>query len=82
MPKAKAKSKRAMNSMMELETLAETVSNRRRQGKCPESLSLAVESVTGSGLSGAASGPGISSAEAVPGTITHAKSQLLGHVLS
>ncbi|KAH3883903.1 hypothetical protein DPMN_007871 [Dreissena polymorpha] len=57
--------------MMELENLAETVSKRRRKGKCPESVSLAVESVTGSGSSGAASGTGPSNADAVPVTSTH-----------
>ncbi|KAH3711002.1 hypothetical protein DPMN_070501 [Dreissena polymorpha] len=59
MPKAKANSKRATDSMMEL---AETISKRRRHGK----------SVTDSGSSGAAPGPGPLSAEAVPGTSTHA----------
>ncbi|KAH3719077.1 hypothetical protein DPMN_061906 [Dreissena polymorpha] len=58
MPKAKAKSKRTTDSMMEL---AETISKRRREGK----------SVTDSGSSGAAPGPGPSSAEAVPGTSRH-----------
>ncbi|KAH3829932.1 hypothetical protein DPMN_103163 [Dreissena polymorpha] len=72
MPKAKAKSKRATDYMMELENLAEKVSKRRRQGKCPESVSPVVESVTGSWSSGAALGPGPSSAEAVPGASTHA----------
>ncbi|KAH3714633.1 hypothetical protein DPMN_057318 [Dreissena polymorpha] len=71
-PRAKAKSKHATVSMMELENLAETVSKRRRQGKRPESVSPTVESVTGSGSSGAAPGPGPPSAEAVPGTSTHA----------
>ncbi|KAH3884379.1 hypothetical protein DPMN_008357 [Dreissena polymorpha] len=60
MLKAKANSKRATDSMMKL---AETASKGRRQGKCSESVSPAVESVTDCGPS---------SAEAVPGTSTHA----------
>ncbi|KAH3726270.1 hypothetical protein DPMN_052128 [Dreissena polymorpha] len=69
MAKAKANSKRVTDSTMEL---AETLSKRRRQGK----------SVTDSGSSGAAPRPGPSSAEAVPGTCTHAIESPLGHVLS
>ncbi|KAH3788267.1 hypothetical protein DPMN_166402 [Dreissena polymorpha] len=78
MPKAKANSKQATDSMMELENLAETVSKLRRQGQCPESVSPAVESVTGSWSSGAAQGPGPLSAEAVPGTSTHATESVPG----
>ncbi|KAH3874786.1 hypothetical protein DPMN_038039 [Dreissena polymorpha] len=41
MPKSKAKSNRATDSMMELENLAETVSKHMRQGNCPKSVSPA-----------------------------------------
>ncbi|KAH3710615.1 hypothetical protein DPMN_070104 [Dreissena polymorpha] len=64
--------------MMELKNLAKTVSKRRRQGKCHESVSPAVVSVTDSGSSGAAPGPGPSSAETVPGTSTHATESASG----
>ncbi|KAH3874698.1 hypothetical protein DPMN_037951 [Dreissena polymorpha] len=68
--------------MMELENLAETVSKHMRQGNCPKSVSPAVETVTGSGSSGTAQGPGSSSLEAVPGTSTHATESAPGHLLS